>query len=431
MKNKVLIYGRFLLAAAILLLFGLAFWSKLYPLKIFDLQFVSALQSGLISGWGLSLILLAMLVIMTLLFGRIYCSTLCPLGIYQELLTILFKPFYKKRRMQPQKHYAFAYFSAAILFGLLCGGTVFLLRMLDPYAVAGNAVSGAWFGLGFLVALTFLVFFKKRFFCTNICPVGALLGLISRFSPFKIRIDTEKCNRCGLCAKTCPCGSINLTNQAVDNETCVKCLKCLGHCRQSALFYGLSKAPQVAFSAKRRQFITAGLTLAVFGVALKSGMELSKFVAAKIKNAVLPAGAGKAEDFANRCLNCNLCVQICPQKIIEPATVDMPFVHLNYGENYCKFNCRKCSEVCPSGAILRISLKQKQNTKIANAVVHEDVCIKCGLCAAECPKHAVIKENGEFPIIRFEKCIGCGKCASVCPVKAIMIEPAKEQVVLN
>lgn len=88
MKNKVLIYGRFLLAAAILLLFGLAFLRKLYPLKIFDLQFVSALQSGLISGWGLSLILLTVLVIMTLLFGRIYCSTLCPLGIYQELLTI-------------------------------------------------------------------------------------------------------------------------------------------------------------------------------------------------------------------------------------------------------------------------------------------------------------------------------------------------------
>ena len=83
--------------------------------------------------------------------------------------------------------------------------------------------------------------------------------------------------------------------------------------------------------------------------------------------------------------------------------------------------------LCPSGAIKRISLKEKQNIKIANAVIDENVCIKCGICAFKCPKKIIIKLEGEFPIIQFDKCIGCGKCASVCPVKAIKIEPTQKQ----
>jgi ferredoxin len=302
--------------------------------------------------------------------------------------------------------------------------------MLDPYSVAGNAMSGAWFGLGFVIALTVLVFFKKRFFCTNICPVGAVLGLISRFSLFKIRIDTDKCKMCSLCARSCPCGSIDFKNHTVDNETCVKCFKCLSYCSHGALYYGLPKTEKPAFNINRRKFITAGLVLATFGAAFKGGIELSKKMATKVKNVILPAGSGDVQDFANRCLNCNLCVQNCPMKIIKPANTKTPFVHLDYGDKYCDFNCHKCSSVCPSGAIKRMTLKEKQNTKIANAVIDEDVCIKCGICAIECPKKIIIKEDGELPIIQFDKCIGCGKCANACPVKAISIEPVNKQVTL-
>lgn len=430
MENKILIYGRFFIAITVFVLCGLAFWGHLYPLKIFNIQWTAALQSGIVSGFGIGLILLAAVILITLLFGRIYCSTLCPLGLYQELLTIFFKPFYKKRKIQPQKHYAFAYFLAAILFGTLFGGTVVLLRMLDPYSIAGNAISGAWFGIGFIMALAVLVFFKKRFFCTNICPVGAILGLISRFSLFKIRIDSEKCQICHACTSACPCGSIDLKNHSINNETCVKCFKCLGYCHHDALYYGLPKVKPVAFSLKRRQLLTSGAVLVLFGAAFKGGITLSKKVANKAQNAILPAGSDKVGNFANRCLNCNLCVKNCPMKIIKPATPDVPFVHLDYGDSFCDFNCQKCVEVCPSNAIKRISLAQKQNTKIATAKVYEDVCIKCGLCATECPRKIIIKEEGRFPIIRSAECIGCGACAAVCPVKAIKIEPTSEQVLL-
>ena len=429
MKNKILIYGRFLTAIIILILSVLAFYRHFYPVKIFDIQLTAALQSGLISGFSISVILLGAVIIMTLLFGRIYCSTLCPLGIYQELLTILFKPFYKKRQPKIQKHYVFSYFIAAILFGLLFSGTIVLLRFIDPYAVAGNALSGTIFGLGFITALTVLVFFKKRFFCSTICPIGTVLGFISRFSVFKVRIDVSKCKMCTLCAKSCPCGSIDFKNHTVDNETCVKCFKCLSFCKHNALYYGFPKTKDVhKFNINRRKFLTSALVIAVFGSAFRGGMKLSKTIASKIKNVILPAGSNNISDFANRCLNCNLCVQNCPQKIIKPATKDIPFVHLDYGHSYCKFNCRQCSAACPSGAIERISLKQKQNIKIANAVIDEDICVQCGVCAYECPKQIIIKKPGKLPIIQFDKCIGCGKCATICPVKAIKLEPVSKQI---
>ena len=160
MKNKLLIYGRFFVALIVAILCCAAFFANFYPFKIFDIQFTAALQNGVVSGFKLGAVLFVVLIFFTLLFGRIYCSTLCPLGLYQELLTILFKPFYKKRKFRVQKHYIVAYFLAAVLFGTLCGGTVVLLRMLDPYSIAGNAMSGAVFGLGFVAVLTILVFFK-------------------------------------------------------------------------------------------------------------------------------------------------------------------------------------------------------------------------------------------------------------------------------
>lgn len=431
MKNKVLIYGRFLVACAVFVLCVLAFEGKFYLPKMFDLQFVCALQSGLIFGLSLGLFLLLGLILLSFVFGRIYCSTLCPLGIYQELLMFLFKPFYKKRKNKPVKTSGFVYFFAAVLFGFLFGGTAVLIRLFDPYAITGMAISGVWFGLGFVAALTVLVFFKKRFFCTNICPVGAVLGLVSRFSLFKIRFNCERCTKCGLCAKVCPCDAIDVKNQTVDSKTCIGCFKCLGQCKYDGIYEGLPQVQKIAFNPKRRELIKTGLVLAVFGAAFKGGIDLSKAVAKKVKNVILPAGAKSAEAFANRCLNCNLCVKNCPQKIIKPATADVRFVHIDYGNSYCNFKCHNCSKVCPSGAIEHISLAQKQKTKIGTAVINEDVCIKCGACSFDCPRHSIIKKRGMFPIVRFEQCIGCGKCATVCPARAITIEPVKKQVVLS
>lgn len=432
MKNKILLALKWIVSLAVMLGCAAAFFYQCYPLKFFNVQFVPSLQSALVHGFFFAGILFVLLILLTLVCGRVYCSFLCPLGIFQEILLFLYQPLYKKFFKHPVKHYGIGYFILAVMFGTFLGGTVFLLRLTDPYSVFANALSKASYGIGFLFFLAVLVLVKKRFFCVNVCPVGALLGLISRCSFYKIRIDDSKCTQCGLCAKACPCGAIDFNHHTVNNEICVKCLKCLGHCHHQALSYNLKKEMPVSFNLKRRQLLLSGAVLVVFGAALKGGMEWSKAYAKKIKQVILPAGSGTPADFANRCLNCNLCVKNCPMKIIKPADNLIQTVHLDYGKKgYCSYNCHNCSAVCPSGAIEKLTLKEKQNTKIATAVVDENTCIQCGVCAMECPRHIIVKERGEYPIIRFDECIGCGKCATVCPVKAISIEPVDEQVILN
>jgi len=427
MFRKVLLLLRKIVALMVLLLAISAFTEGYYPIKVFDIQLTAVAQRFLTDFSVTAGCLLGFVILITLLFGRIYCSTLCPLGIYQELLTIIFKPFYRKRKIKYTPHDAWSYILALIAFTMLFAGTAVVIRLFDPYSVFGNALSLAWYGIIFITALTILVFFKSRFFCTNICPVGAILGFISRFSLLKLHINTDKCKMCGLCARACPCGAIDAKNHTVNNETCVKCFKCLPHCHHGALYYGLRQSQKIQFNLKRRQFIKTGLLLTAIGAAYKGGIEFSKIIGAKIKKVILPAGAGKLPDFANRCLNCNLCVKNCPMNIIKKATDEVPFVHIEYEKSYCKYDCHKCSEICPSGAIKRLNLAQKQQTQIAVAHVDENTCIQCGLCVGECPREVISKEFGEFPNISVNKCIGCGKCASVCPVHAISITPVDEQ----
>ena len=114
-------------------------------------------------------------------------------------------------------------------------------------------------------------------------------------------------------------------------------------------------------------------------------------------------------------------------KIIKKADADYSTVHLDYGDSFCDYSCHKCSEVCPSGAIKKITLAEKQETQLGVAVLDENVCIKCGLCVHACPRKIVSKEDGACPDIGADKCIGCGACQAACPVKAIKIYPAAGQ----
>lgn len=402
-----------------------AFAGLFYPLKIFDLQLTALLQRVLVDFSLFAVILAAALVFFTFLFGRIYCSVLCPLGLYQEFLMLLFR---RRTGFRPNRPYK--YFLAALVFGALIGGTAVLVRLIDPYTLFGSAAGGAWLGLSISALLAVLVWFRGRLFCSNICPVGAVLGIISKHAVNKIYIEKSQCVSCGLCASRCPTGSIDFKNKTVDNETCIKCFNCLSCCPRNSLRYGTAPIPAAPFSPTRRKLLTGGAVAAIFVLALKSGIDLGKAVAAKVKKTVLPAGTGNAEDFANRCLNCNLCVQNCPMQIIKKADGDYPAVHIDYTDGFCDYDCRKCSEICPSGAIKRLTLAEKQKTQIGLAVINENTCIKCGLCVMKCPRGAISKEDGSFPLINTDECIGCGACQNACPVKAITVMPIEQQKIL-
>ena len=423
--NKKYRYLRGGVAVIIGVLSVLAFAGIFYPVKIFDIQLAALLQRVLVDFSLFSGILLAGLLVLTLLFGRIYCSTVCPLGLYQEFLVLIFR-----RKVPVQKNKPYKYFLAAAVLGALIGGTVILIRLIDPYTLFGSAASGAWLGVGAFIFLSILVWFKGRLFCSNICPVGAVLGLMSKYAANKMYIERDICVSCGLCASKCPTGSIDFKNKTVDNETCIKCFKCMSGCRKGGLHYGRPPKAAVPFNPQRRKLLVSGAVVAVLALAVKGGMELGKNIAAKVKKVILPAGAGNAEDFANRCLNCNLCVQNCPMKILKKANGDYGAVHIDYESSFCNYDCKRCSEVCPSGAIKRISLTEKQKTQIGLASINEETCIKCGLCVMKCPRRAITKEDGAYPFVAADECIGCGACKIACPVKAITIVPVEKQKIL-
>lgn len=419
------IFVRGSIAVVIGILALLAFSGLFYPIKLFDVQITAILQRLLVDFSFIVVVLLGGLILLTLVLGRIYCSTLCPLGLAQELLMLIFR---RKVAVQPNRPYK--YFLAAIVFGSLIGGTAFLVRLIDPYTVFGSLASGAGFGLIFMVVLGVLVWYKGRFFCANICPVGAVLGLISKKAVNQIYMEKECCISCGLCAAKCPTGSIDFKNKKVDNETCIKCFRCLSGCRRGGLHFGREKKDAVSFSPLRRKLLLSGAVVGVFALAARGGIELAKGIAAKVKNVIVPAGGTGAEEFANRCLNCNLCVENCPMKVLKKADEDYPAVHIDYRESFCDYNCNKCSQICPSGAIKRLSLAEKQKTKIGLAAVDNEICIKCGLCVGKCPRQIIKREDGGYPEINKEECIGCGVCQNVCPVKAITVSALEVQKIL-
>lgn len=424
MKNFYLI--RLIISWIVFILAILAIYGVAYPVKILDLQFAAILQRVVFDFSYIAIILIALIILLTFLFGRFYCSIICPFGILQEFANLLFR-----KKNLPQKNLPFKYFIAVLVFGFMMGGSAFLIRYIDPYTIFGSAVSLSVIGIiSTLIVLT-VVFFKSRYFCTNICPVGAVLGLISKFSLNKIYIDPEKCLSCGLCTKICPSGCINHKEKVVDNEVCVKCLRCLKECRQNAMKFGFEPKKDATFSLKRRELIVLTSAIVVFGSSFKAAFEFGKSFAKKIYDVILPPGAVNANRMANKCLNCNLCVENCSGKILVKSDNSFPAVHIDYsqGKGYCEYNCNKCSEVCPSGAIKRISLSEKQKTRIAMAMIKEEKCTDCGVCVYDCPLGAISKINNKT-VIDSQKCIGCGKCAKSCKFDAIKIFAINSQTII-
>lgn len=225
------IYLTRLIIAGIILFTAIFAIIGLYPFKFLNLEFTPVFQRTLIDFSTIALLLFLLVIITTFIFGRIYCSIICPFGILQEFTDLIFSKIFKRKNVQ-QKNYGFKYIIAAVTFGSLIGGTALLIRYIDPYTIFGSLVSLSIYGIIVSLAVLAVVFYKNRFFCTNICPVGAVLGLISKFSINKIYIKKDSCVSCGLCAKSCPSGCIDFKEKAIDNETCIKCFKCLTVCKK-------------------------------------------------------------------------------------------------------------------------------------------------------------------------------------------------------
>ncbi len=427
-NRKSWIYAaRVIVASAFLVLAVLGIAFSFYPFNILDVQIAALVQRNLVAFSTASVVLLALSLLIAFFFGRAYCSLACPLGAIQDLICIAMGGIFKRRRSAYAKGGVARYIVASVFWGLLFGG--FFLGWVDPYAAFGSALSLSLLGSLLVAAVVVLTLFRNRAFCSFICPAGTLLGVVAGVSPFRMSIDPEKCVSCGRCEAKCPSMCVDSKGGRIDADRCLMCLGCLSGCPKDAVSFGVARERK-PFSPSRRRFIAGLSSAALFGAAAFAGASLSGKAGGKSADVIVPPGAGDPGRFLAKCLNCNLCVSACPGHIIKKADGNYGAVSLDMSSGFCRFDCARCSEVCPSGAIRRISLEEKRRTRIAVAVIDRSSCIGCGRCDAVCPQGAVKGGRKEGYSIDGSSCIGCGSCSAACPKGAVSVWPAKRQVSL-
>lgn len=397
----------------------------------------------------------------TVVFGRFYCAWLCPLGIFQECIGYLKKQ--KTKALNPRH---VRYIIACISFLLLAGGWTIGFKMFDPLTRTGSMVSTAFVlvpqifvadphGYGWLAIIAGTVSFigfvalgvwKNRIYCTAICPVGTALGLLGKFSVFKIRF-TDSCAGCGKCEAVCQMDCIDTEARQIDSERCITCLNCLSVCRVNGISYSLKphspSQPVAPADAARRTFLGTGAVIAasvlVSGHGLKGVVRTLAVAGERIAGKVLPPGAGNPDLFYQRCTGCQICVASCPTGIIKPSMLGFGPVYLDYSTAACDYNCNKCGSVCPTGALEKLPLEEKRYTRIGIAEVELNKCLvattnePCDLCAKACPVGTIFMVEGSnglpVPEVNAYHCIGCGACHSVCPSHphAVVVKAIDEQ----
>ena len=449
--------------------------------KIQFLPAVLALNFGVVIG----------LVLLTLLMGRIYCSVICPLGVLQDIFGWLGKKVKKNRYTYSKPMNILRYVMLGVLVVALVAGFTSIGALIAPYSAFGriattflapvyqwgNNLLASWAesansyafysvdiwwkgGITFVVALVtlttlFVLAFKNgRTYCNTICPVGTVLGFLSKYSYLKPMIDTTKCNGCGLCARNCKASCIDSKNHAIDYSRCVVCLDCIDKCRQGAIKYvprskSAQSAPSGASADKgRRAFIAGTAMVAGASVAKAQKLKMDGGYAViedkKIPNRetpLTPPGSLSARNLAQHCTACQLCISACPNQVLRPSSDLSNFMQpvTSFERGYCRPECVKCSEVCPTGAIKPITKEEKTAIQIGHAVWIADNCVvnrdneKCDNCFRHCPTGAIQmvaknpddKKSPKIPVINTERCIGCGACENLCPSRpfsAIYVE---------
>ena len=454
--------------------------------KIQFMPAVLALNAGVI----------VVLVLFTLIFGRFYCSIICPLGVCQDAVSCI-------SGMRKKKKYRFSYSPAiswlrygilALFILALVFGIGSFVALLEPYSAYGRIVQNlfspiwqwgnnllAYFAeradsyafyrtdvwlrslpVFIIAALTLVVIVvlawrNGRTYCNTICPVGTVLGAISRFSLFQPVIDESKCNACGLCYRRCKASCINGEQHKIDYSRCISCMDCIDTCTHGAIQYrfrygksakGNANDMQGKVDTARRSFLT-GTGLLIGASVLKAQEKtvdggLAAILgkdAAKRSTPIVPPGAESIKNLQQHCTGCQLCVSVCPNGVLRPSSSLLTLMQpeSSYERGYCRPECVKCSEVCPAGAILKITPEQKSSIQIGHAVWVKQNClpltngVSCGNCARHCPSGAITMVHSEpgnelsakIPVVNEERCIGCGACENLCPARpfsAIYVE---------
>lgn len=432
------------------------------------------------------------IVLLSLLLGRSFCGWLCPMGALLDFWRTIFRA---KKGGSITKYPRFPLM--LLLFLVVCSilGITFV-GYVDPFSIlvrglvqavypvihfvsdsfftytyqnlpaAVNSVTEPFYGFmqatilpfeqryyelvlisGLILAVLFFAeFFQSRFFCRNVCPLGAMLGLLGRYGTMTVEEGDDSCGKCTICRTNCRMGAVD-ENRHINMSTCILCMDCMVACPRQIIqphVYkfqrdtNISITPQnTEVSLSRRQFL-ASLSA---GVALPPLLAVRNQGGIGYGNLIRPPGARIEKEFLTRCVRCGECIQICITNGLQPAFfqagiegVFSPYLLARSG--YCEFNCTLCGQVCPTGAIVPLTLADKHATKIGHAFFDKNIClpyaagVPCIVCEEHCPtsdkaiKYNLVEvttQKGEQitlkqPYVVDELCIGCGICETKCPL---------------
>lgn len=407
---------------------------------------------------------IAFVLLLTLVFGRIYCSVICPMGVFQDLVIRVHKLLSPKGR-KPKRHFVkepriVRYGVLALVIVTALTFSQLLLTILAPYSAYGRMVRSI-VGLSrgeslapallitaaaTLVVICVCAWIWGRGWCNTVCPVGSVLGLVSRFSLFKVSIDQSQCVSCRKCEKGCKSSCIDIDTHTIDHSRCVDCFDCLDSCPKGGIKFRFS-LPRKAKTGPVTESVDKGrrvfmATTALVGGSLALGAQNKRLdggladvidkTSPERSERLVPFGAESVKDFYDRCTACQLCVSNCPNGVLRPSTDIGHFLQpqMGYEKGWCRPECTTCSQVCPAGAIRPLKAEEKLTHKIGTAKVNLSLCLAakdeagCGNCSRHCPVGAVrmVKTDGyhrSIPVVAEAQCIGCGACEYLCPARPI------------
>ncbi len=455
-----------------------------------------ALYRGLL--WSL------VILIPTIFLGRFFCGWICPMGTLQHWIGSM--PSESKRGKQRIESNRYKRWQTAkyavLLAGLVaaCFGSM-AIGWLDPFSLLVRSIglallpafnfavrsmlapmershialiktSGATlhsflqatvldfrqthFTQGLVFGILFLIILAAslritRLWCRSICPLGALLGAVSRFSIFGLHKDTEKCNRCNRCLLHCQGGDDPLGGVSWHKSECLMCMNCVGSCPEDALsFRFFRKEKEVASPDLTRRKTLTGLAAGAAVVPLmRANVGLGK---GRHERLLRPPGSLDEADFLSRCIRCGECMKVCPNNSLHPTLSEAgleglwtPTLVPRIG--YCEPSCVLCSEVCPTGAIWQITPQEKgwvvgvdatdKPARLGTAFYDRGRCLPwaeatdCIVCEEWCPvsPKAIYVEEADVidsagntkrlkqPRVDPSRCVGCGACEYACPLQ--------------
>ncbi len=457
-----------------------------YPVKIFlDFDPLILISSFLSSHHVEVLFYLSIiLIVITIFMGRIFCGWLCPLGTMNNLIRGIRKSSSVIPRKNPRrfKYYLLIFLLISAILSFQVTGIFdpisliirsFSIGIYPAFNYALRAVFDALYSADIPVvtdisesvysilkkgvlsfeqsfyyqsiftAILFLFIlglnlYEKRFWCKYICPLGALLGLLSRYSILS-RTVSEGCSECGLCSRVCQGGALTGESSGWQRSECLYCFDCDDICPEKAIRFNFKKTTYPSVDLTRRGLITS-ISSAIIAVPFFRVVPVrSKVFESRL---IRPPGALEEREFLKRCVRCGECMKVCITNGLQPAFLEAglegiwtPLLIPKAG--YCEFRCTLCGQVCPTGAIKRLELNEKMKTKIGVAMIATGRCLPwshqrpCIVCEEVCPtpKKAIwfeeVKVNDrdgrvlfvKRPRVDIELCIGCGICEAKCPVR--------------